>query len=115
MKRMLSMLVVPSLLLVPASFAVTTPWSLEAAAVQDDGVNEMARGNVTKIDASAKSFDIKTEAEGAKAVTITWNDATVFMRNGQVVKWDEIVKEKANLTVTHKKGLASLVEGNTKK
>jgi hypothetical protein len=80
------------------------------SALQDDGVQEMARGNVTKIDAANKTFTINSGAEGAKDVMVSWNDATVFMHDGKVVKWDEIVKEKANLTITHKKGLASKVE-----
>ena len=112
MKRMFSILIVPTLLLVPASLAMTTPWSTQDSTVQDDGVKEMARGKVSKIDAAAKSFDIKTDSD-AKAVTVKWNDATIFMLNGKVAKWDEVVKENVTLTVTHKKGLASLVEANS--
>lgn len=112
--KMLSMLVVPALLALPVVLPATSS-PAAAIVVQDEGAQEIARGDVTKIDAAAKSFNINTGAEGAKDVTVTWNDATVFMLDGKVVKWDELVKEKSNLTVTHKKGVAIKVEGVNKK
>jgi hypothetical protein len=79
-----------------------------------EGAQEIARGNVIKIDSANKTFTIKTDAEGAKETVISWNDATVFMREGKIVKREEVVVENANLTVTHKKGVAIKVEGNAK-
>ncbi len=112
--KLLSMLVVPAMLSLPVTLP-TTSSPATATAVQDEGAQEISRGNVTKIDAAAKSFNINSGAEGAKDVIVTWNDATVFMLDGKIVKWDEIVKERSNLTVTHKKGVAIKVEGVSKK
>lgn len=113
------MITIP-LITLAAAFAMpiaapSQPVASPLTAMQDNDVQEMARGDVTKIDAANKTFNIKTGAEGAKDVTIAWNDATIFMLEGKVVKWDEVVKENDNLTVTHQKGLATKVEGFIKK
>ena len=95
----------------PVSAAPMT--SLSPTLRQDDP-QEMASGAVKSIDAAKKSFTINSGAEGAKDVTVSWTDTTVFMLDGKVAKWDEVVKENAKLVVTHKKGVASKVEGNKK-
>ena len=87
--------------------------SLSPTLTQDDPA-EMARGAVKSFDAAKKSFTINSGAEGAKDVTITWNDTTVFMLDGKVAKWEEVVKNNASLVVTHKKGVASKVEATKK-
>ncbi|HVP73024.1 MAG TPA: hypothetical protein VMS30_04750 [Phycisphaerales bacterium] len=87
------------------------PMTSLSPTLRQDDVQEMARGAVKSFDGAKKTFTINSGAEGAKDVVITWNDTTVFMLDGKVAKWDEVVKNSANLVVTHKKGVASKVEG----
>ena len=114
--KLITMIVLPALCQLSVGLVASAPATASPSVLvtQDDGTVQMASGKVTKIDAANKTFNINTGAEGAQDVVITWNDATVFMKDGKVVKWDELVKEKASLTVSHKKGVASKVEGSTK-
>ena len=80
---------------------------------EEDGVQEMAAGTIKSINATDRSFVVVTGAPGS-STTLRWDDKTVFMFEGKVVKRDEVLKENMHVTVTHKKGLASKVEAINK-
>jgi len=70
-------------------------------------------GTVKSVDTEGKTF-VVTGAD-KKDMTIRCDDKTVYMLDGKIAKMDEVVKVANNVTVTHKGGLASKVEANTKK
>jgi hypothetical protein len=108
-----------SILTLTAAFGLPVGLSLDSAAapawvMTQDDVDEIARGAIKSIDAAAKSFVINSGAEGAKDITVRTDEKTIYMLDGKVSTRDEVVKKDARVTVTHKKGMASKVEGTSK-
>ena len=97
----------------PAGLAPATA-APNAIAIAQDDVTETARGSIKSVDATKKSFVIAGTGEGAKDTTVTIDDKTVYMKDGKVSTKDEVLKVGNNVTVTHKKGLASKVEALSK-
>jgi hypothetical protein len=102
---------VTAALVAPAALA--TAGQSSAPTIMQGDTSETTRGLVKSFDKTKKTFIITTAGETAKDVTITVNDATVYMKDGKVSTFDELVKTGSTLTVTHKKGAASKVESFT--
>lgn len=109
----LSMLSLTAALGLAGGLALETPAAALMPVTQGD-LQETATGKVKSIDSAAKSFVINSGAEGAKDVTVRTDDKTVFMLDGKISTMSEVVKSGATVTVTHKAGLASKVEGHSK-
>jgi hypothetical protein len=97
----------------PAGLAPATA-APNAIAIAQDDVTETARGSIKSVDATKKSFVIAGTGEGAKDITVTTDDKTVYMKDGKVSTREEVVKVANNVTVTHKKGMATKVEALSK-
>jgi len=95
----------------PASVDVSAPREPTTPVVRDqqDGVVQMARGTVQSVDVADRDFVIATERPGS-ATKLTWDENTVFMREGKVTERENVLKERVLVVVAHKKGLASKVE-----
>jgi hypothetical protein len=90
--------------------------ALPALASLDAGAEtlgaETAKGNIKSVDTAAKSFVISVEG---KDVTVRTNEKTIYMWDGAVSTMDKVVKAGNDVIVSHEAGLASKVEGHTKK
>ena len=90
--------------------------ALPALAALDSGcvafAAETAKGNIKSVDTTAKSFVIVV---GGKDVTVRTNETTIYTWDGAASTMDKVVKSGNDVTVTHEAGLASKVEGWTKK
>jgi len=91
--------------------AVPALASLDVSAITLGGA-ENAKGNIKSVDSAAKSFVITVDG---KDITVRTNEKTTYMWDGAASTMDKVVKAGNDVTVSHEGGLASKIEGWTKK
>lgn len=73
----------------------------------------VTKGTVTSIDKDKKTFVVTTDKD--EEVTITYDNKTVWVLDGQVSTCEAVLKEDYEVTVRHSSGAAARVEAKPKK
>lgn len=85
--------------------SATAPWTAISPT--------MTRGTVTSIDKDNKTFVVTNDKD--EEVTITYDDKTVWVLDGQISTCEAVLKEDYEVTVRHAGGAAARVQGKPKK
>src|SRR5690606_36976281 len=73
----------------------------------------VTKGTVTSIDKDKKTFVVTNDKD--EEITITYDDQTVWVLDGQISTCEAVLKEDYEVTVRHASGAAARVEGKPKK